>query len=1116
MSNKLSNIFSQLKSNVVGTKTTNIDIALDKAVKDIVSYKSHSGRNGYINLVRAVIAKSTTNVGFGGSGLYSQGHTDPASFGQGARLMRYRTYEAIVHNINYAHRALTVLNDNILSPDDITKVSLDVKPKSFLEDETPTLSKVKRVREVIKSIKLEQKLEIIVKSTLKLGDFFCELAPPKVALTSRSIISESSNYKQYIQNQISTGTKEIWTETLKGSHKDLNIQLSMDYTSFMESEASSDSKNTLANISLVFHKPNFVIKLQSALFPICFGYLVFPQVKGINTSGNAFEDDSINNICVSILKNLEKKIPQMGEFKDNDELKDIISYMVQRTNPSSALEIRYIPPDKMVHFMIPSTKYYPYGESIYDASQFTAKLLVALETSLTIQRLSRSTEKRKIGIEVGLPRDAKKAVEEMKEAFRKRKVSLDSFGTVDTIPSMITTFEDVYIPQKDGKPFVDISTFNEGSVESRGKVEELKFIRDQLTASWGVPPAFLGLEENLCCDINILIPLLSSETITLKEIIRNYNQGKQMWTYSYDDEFGRIVPGKILWAGYTRMQTKLVRVYLDNDKYIDCTPDHAFMLRDGTYKEAQYLQENESLMPLYRKNGNAVTSGGHSYESVYNPGTNQWQLTYRAIAECLQMVKQGDGKHVHHKDFNPRHNNPENLVGLNKDQHFRIHGSESRESQKLRCVTIIGNCKICNTEFEMIPGSDTVVCSPECKSKYHSITGNMSWKVREADYPVRVVECAYCGKEREFRQKEYNENRFYSCQSNSNCTKYIRWINKATNQGTKLYCEFEYSKCEMCGNPTILSEDKQKILNVCSIKCMNAVLGRRAAEKKKLQSRKKFNCSVCGDEFELAKWQWERLKNDPVCSNQECKSTNYSNLRTEYYKDHWTTEKCIICNEDFKCTHIYKEQTIYPCCDKDECKNEIWYVRNNENKRVAILNHKVVKVEILEGLHDTGDLTIEKYHNFAVDAGVIVHNSAKSTLSEENILFARTVISHQKYLSEQITELLEKVFDLIDPEEALLLFENVDVHLPTPKSLQYEREARYMNELVGLIEGLERIGIPKEYSKKKYLAHFDWQEIKKYDVDEKVAKTLDPSKKDDEMGGMGGMGGMGVGMPTGF
>ncbi len=122
MANKLTDLYTDLKSSIVGTTTQKTDASLDKAVKDIISYKSHSGRNGYIDLVRTVIAKSTTGVGFGGGGLYSQSQAGPAAFGQSTRLMRYKTYDAIINNINYAYRALAVLVDNILSPDDITKV----------------------------------------------------------------------------------------------------------------------------------------------------------------------------------------------------------------------------------------------------------------------------------------------------------------------------------------------------------------------------------------------------------------------------------------------------------------------------------------------------------------------------------------------------------------------------------------------------------------------------------------------------------------------------------------------------------------------------------------------------------------------------------------------------------------------------------------------------------------------------------------------------------------------------------------------------------------------------------------------------------------------------------
>jgi len=484
----LKDIFSKLKTSIVGTKTKDIDTKLDKAIKDISAYRSQASRNGYIELVRSLIAK-TSQVDLQPS--FFATSSSPAALGQGGRLMRYKSYEAIVGNINYCHRALNVLADNILSPDDITKTSLEVKSKKVTQDDVQAEAKVSRVRDVIRALKLEERLDIIVKNTLKFGDFFCEIADTKTALTSKSLLME--HYRGY-RESFETGTREkLNVEVSLNSKEKQQVKIILDYSSDTDTE---EKKVDMKDLHLLFYEPRRVVKLQSDMFPLCFGYLVFPEA--VISPHLAIQNQVVNSICQSILKSLEKKIPQIEDDIFNDkELRDIISAVIAESDFSRALSIRFVPPHKMVHFMVPSTKYYPYGESIFDATQFTSKVLIALETALTIHRINRSTEKRKITVEVGLPRDAKTAIEKLKEEFRKRKVSIDSFGTVDTIPSTITTFEDVYIPQKDGKPYVDIATFNEGMVDVRSKVDELRFMRDSIVASLGVPPAFLGLEENL-------------------------------------------------------------------------------------------------------------------------------------------------------------------------------------------------------------------------------------------------------------------------------------------------------------------------------------------------------------------------------------------------------------------------------------------------------------------------------------------------------------------------------------------------------------------------------------------------------------------------------------------
>ena len=481
----IKDIYDKLKTTIVGTRTSDVDAKLDNAVKDIVSFRTNIGRNGYIDLIRNLISKS--GAGDLSQNMFQQG-TTPAAMGQGGRLLRYKTYESIVANINYCFRALNVIIDNVLSPDDITKISLDIKPKNFLEDENETTPQVKQIREIISKIKLEEKLETVVKGALEFGDFFCEIADSKTALTSKAYLSE------YVQTYNRKNKNlEIFEATSIEDKK--NLKIVMDYSPLVEDSKKEHSIEKL-DLHLLFYEPKRVVKLQSDLYPVCFGYLVFPLTTVAPQL--MLQNQLVNNACAQILKSLQKKLPEMPSDQINQkDLKDIISAMIKETDFARAMNIRYVPPDKMQHFMVPSTKYYPYGESIFDPCQFTAKVLIALETALTIHRLNRSTEKRKIAIEIGLSRDARKAIESLKEEFRKRKVNLDSFGTVDTIPSMINTFEDVYIPQKDGKPFVDISTINEGGVDIRGKTDELKFLRDQLVSSLGVPASFLNIEENL-------------------------------------------------------------------------------------------------------------------------------------------------------------------------------------------------------------------------------------------------------------------------------------------------------------------------------------------------------------------------------------------------------------------------------------------------------------------------------------------------------------------------------------------------------------------------------------------------------------------------------------------
>lgn len=94
------------------------------------------------------------------------------------------------------------------------------------------------------------------------------------------------------------------------------------------------------------------------------------------------------------------------------------------------------------------------------------------------------------------------------------------------------------------------------------------------------------------------VRLVDGRSLTMRELVDEYSQGKENWVYSFNEATQRIEPKRIRKAWLTRHGAELAKVTLDNGEELLCTPDHRFMMRDGTYVEAQYLKPMDPLMPL--------------------------------------------------------------------------------------------------------------------------------------------------------------------------------------------------------------------------------------------------------------------------------------------------------------------------------------------------------------------------------------------------------------------------------------------------------------------------------------------------------------------------------------
>jgi hypothetical protein len=174
-----------------------------------------------------------------------------------------------------------------------------------------------------------------------------------------------------------------------------------------------------------------------------------------------------------------------------------------------------------------------------------------------------------------------------------------------------------------------------------------------------------------CISLDTRIQLLDGRSESLQSIIDEFTLGKELWTYSVAPD-GNILPGKITWAGITGKNQKVIKIILDNDNEITCTPDHKFILRDGLEICAQELRPGDSLMPGYIRTHKLSAKYSGKYTQVWNNKTNRWNWVHRLVAKSM-LGEKAVTEIIHHKNHNRYDNSPNNLVFMDKLEHFKYH-----------------------------------------------------------------------------------------------------------------------------------------------------------------------------------------------------------------------------------------------------------------------------------------------------------------------------------------------------------------------------------------------------------------------------------------------------------
>ena len=200
-----------------------------------------------------------------------------------------------------------------------------------------------------------------------------------------------------------------------------------------------------------------------------------------------------------------------------------------------------------------------------------------------------------------------------------------------------------------------------------------------------------GQMYEACMSGDTVVKMLNGEYKTLKDLADS--NITDFWVYSINTGTGEIVPAIAKMSRATGYFSKLLKITFDNGKSVLCTPNHQFLLRNCTYKNAEHLEYGDSIMPMYY-NFARNNVDGDGYEAVCNTismrqgrlevgdkcNTSQTPTHHLVYAYTHGGILDFDRNKelIHHKNGNNKDNEPSNLEVKSRDTHSREHLTPDR------------------------------------------------------------------------------------------------------------------------------------------------------------------------------------------------------------------------------------------------------------------------------------------------------------------------------------------------------------------------------------------------------------------------------------------------------
>jgi DNA gyrase subunit B len=435
-----------------------------------------------------------------------------------------------------------------------------------------------------------------------------------------------------------------------------------------------------------------------------------------------------------------------------------------------------------------------------------------------------------------------------------------------------------------------------------------------------------------CFSGDTRVALVDGRSLSFKELVEEDRTGRKNYCYTIKED-GSIGVELIKNPRVTRKNAEVVKVVLDNGEEIVCTPDHLFMLRDGSFSKAVQLAPKLPIMPLYRKlserKGRITIKG---YEMVLDPVASKWIFTH-ILSDKYNLERTRylpiAGAYKHHVDFNKRNNNPENLLRMGKEAHFALHSSMAKEILLSEGVKQKAREAHMNPEYRQ--KISRLMSEPTMK-KMLSARAKKQWE--DGEYKKYMT-----GRWEKF----YKENEEY------------RHANKELLRKIKdeYWADAENRKSQS-------ERVKKHFENHPEAKDVLKEMAKKEWDNPELKAWRRAQTS--------SQWTPEFRKKRKVAYDKT------------YYAHSMACMKKML--EEYGSLEKYDAERIRKN-DKNLLRKETVaerFFHGNEKEMLEAVkhyNHKVKEIIHLTEKMDVYDLEVEGTHNFALAAGVFVHNSSK-------------------------------------------------------------------------------------------------------------------------------------------